>query len=114
MPDASALQAVERVSREAEAEADAYPALLAAIGGELGWSSGLWWAPEGDGAAERTTTAAAAPTSAARACAGWPTASRRSRACSPCRARQAPAPLRAELPVGDAPALDREARGMTS
>ncbi len=53
MADAAVLlrtiQRVERVLSEAEAEADAYPAVLAAIGGELGWSSGIWWAPEGDG-----------------------------------------------------------------
>jgi PAS domain S-box-containing protein len=43
------LQRVERILAEAEDEAHAYPALIAAIGGELGWSSGIWWAPEGDG-----------------------------------------------------------------
>src|SRR5215472_15023878 len=53
MPGADAhlrtLQAVERVLAREDTEVDAYPALLAAIGGELGWTSGLWWMPEGDG-----------------------------------------------------------------
>src|ERR1700746_3509531 len=53
MADASTLlrvfQRVERALSEAEAEEDAYPAVIAAIGGELGWTSGIWWAPEGDG-----------------------------------------------------------------
>jgi PAS domain S-box-containing protein len=53
MADAATLlrlfQRVERVLSEAEAEEDAYPALIAAIGAELGWTSGIWWAPEGDG-----------------------------------------------------------------
>jgi PAS domain S-box-containing protein len=43
------LQRVERILGEAEDEETAYPALLAAIGAELGWTSGIWWAPEGDG-----------------------------------------------------------------
>ncbi|WP_051325122.1 GAF domain-containing protein [Candidatus Solirubrobacter pratensis] len=43
------LQAVEHVLAHAESEADAYPALIAAIGGALGWSTGLWWTPERDG-----------------------------------------------------------------
>src|SRR3954465_13984243 len=53
MADASTLlrvfQRVERVLSEAEAEEDAYPAVIAALSNELGWSSGIWWAPEGDG-----------------------------------------------------------------
>jgi PAS domain S-box-containing protein len=53
MADASTLlrtlQAVERVLSEAETEGDAYPALIAVIAAELGWSTGLWWTPEGDG-----------------------------------------------------------------
>jgi PAS domain S-box-containing protein len=53
MADASALlrtlQRVERILAEAESEEDAYPALIAAIEAELGWTSGIWWAPEGDG-----------------------------------------------------------------
>ncbi len=53
MAEASTLlrvfQRVERALSEAEAEEDAYPAVIAAIGGELGWTSGIWWAPEGDG-----------------------------------------------------------------
>ena len=43
------LQRVERILAEVEGEEDAYPALIAAISAELGWSSGIWWAPEGDG-----------------------------------------------------------------
>ncbi len=43
------LEAAERVLSVAEDEADAYPALLAAVGAELGWSGGVWWTPEGDG-----------------------------------------------------------------
>ena len=43
------LQRVERILAEAEGEEDAYPALIVAMSAELGWSSGIWWAPEGDG-----------------------------------------------------------------
>jgi PAS domain S-box-containing protein len=44
--------AVARVLAEACDEASAYPRLLAAIGGSLGWDAGaLWKAPDGEGAA---------------------------------------------------------------
>jgi PAS domain S-box-containing protein len=44
--------AVARVLAEARDEANAYPRLLAAIGGSLGWDAGaLWTAPDGEGAA---------------------------------------------------------------